>query len=311
VNTDSGASAARMHRVGMGLIGNQAFRHGLAKLPVPWRFQAVRRELLLFFIMLTASCSPVAVEPAPRAAPVVHMQKPVSPAPSQPARAPEVTRSGMGGIEFEGVTFDSRTHRLVVVDQRAGPGSQYATAADAGAGSDGIMALNAGFFTPEGMPLGLVVSAGKVAGSWNGSSSLGSGIWFEDSSGSPSIRRREDLGKSAAQQTRELIQSGPMLVENGRSVGGLESQKTSARSVILWDGGTRWWLGRGSPCTLAVLAHALAGTGPAGWKVRHALNLDGGRSVDLWISPAVSGGPAGHRPPWNRAVRNFLVLRAL
>jgi len=38
------------------------------------------------------------------------------------------------------------------------------------------------------------------------------------------------------------------------------------------------------------------------------MNLDGGRSSDLWISSRVSGGPLTSRPPWNRPVRNFLIL---
>jgi hypothetical protein len=38
------------------------------------------------------------------------------------------------------------------------------------------------------------------------------------------------------------------------------------------------------------------------------LNLDGGRSSDLWISSAVQGGPLRERPLWNKPVRNFLVL---
>jgi hypothetical protein len=263
----------------------------------------------LFPWLMLCSCAPVVVERPPQAVPAAVEPKPVIRVPSRPAEAPELTRRTIGGIGFEGVAFDSRTHRLAVVDQENGPGSQYATAAEAGNKTGGLMALNAGFFTPEGLPLGLVVAAGRTAGSWNAASSLGSGVWFEDASGNPAIRRRDDLGKSAALQTRELIQAGPMLVGNGRAVSGLESRKTSARSVILWDGGTRWWIGRGAPCTLAALAQALAGSGPAGWQVRHALNLDGGRSVDLWVSSGVSAGPAAHRPPWNRAVRNFLVLK--
>jgi hypothetical protein len=99
-----------------------------------------------------------------------------------------------------------------------------------------------------------------------------------------------------------------MLVENHRAVSGLDTAKTSARTVILWDGGSRWWIGCSSPATLAQTAHALATAAVPGWQVRHALNLDGGRSSDLWISPQVSGGPLTQRPPWNRPVRNFLVL---
>ncbi len=225
-----------------------------------------------------------------------------------PVEAPRFTRGDRTGVTFEGVAFDSRTHRLAVIDQPDGPGTRFANAATAGNSISGITAVNAGFFTPEGQPLGLVVSAGKISGSWNSASSLGSGIWFADTSGKTAISRRGKMGRTAAAASRELIQAGPLLIENGAAVSGLEATKSSARIVLLWDGGSRWWIGRGSPCTLADLSNGLASQSPAGWKIRHALNLDGGRSADLWVSSSVSGGPFLSRPPWNRPVRNFLVL---
>jgi len=99
-----------------------------------------------------------------------------------------------------------------------------------------------------------------------------------------------------------------MLVENGRPVSGLNADKPAIRVFLLWDGGSRWWLGRSSLCTLAELGSALGKGSPAGWDARHALNLDGGRSADLWISENVSGGPLNFRSLFNRPVRNFLVL---
>jgi hypothetical protein len=214
----------------------------------------------------------------------------------------------VGGILMEGFEFDSREYRLLVVDQEGGPGSRFVDGAAAARSCGGIAAVNAGFFTPEGEALGLVVSRGKTAGGWNTASSLGSGVWHVDASGQAAISRREKLGKAVASNMRELIQAGPMLVENGRGVGGLDGVKSSVRVVILWDGGTRWWIGRSAPCTLAVMGSALAKGSPAPWSVQHALNLDGGRSAELWVSPEISGGPFHRRPVWNRPVRNFLVL---
>lgn len=244
---------------------------------------------------VVADAPPIATAPAPAAPPT-------------PASAPRFTKSEISGITFEGVAFDSRNHRLVVEDQPNGPGSQFADATAASNARGGIAAVNAGFFTPEGTPLGLVVARGKISGAWNSASSLGSGVWFEENSGHSCITRREKLGRAAASGMHELIQAGPLLVENGQPISGLEATKTSARIVVLWDGGTRWWIGRGSPCSLANLGQALAIGQPAGWKTRQALNLDGGRSADLWVSGSVSGGPFVSRPPWNRPVRNFLVL---
>jgi hypothetical protein len=209
---------------------------------------------------------------------------------------------------FEGVAWDERLNRLIVVDQAGGPGSRHADAASAGSARGGVAAVNAGFFTPAGEPLGLVVADGTPAGSWNAASSLGSGLWLRKADGYSSIARRETIGKTGAAAMRELLQAGPMLVEHGKAVSGLDTTKPAVRMVLLWDGGYRWWIGRAGSCTLASLASALAGGSPAGWPVRHALNLDGGFSTDLWISGKIAGGPIVRRPPWNRQVRNFLVL---
>ena len=228
--------------------------------------------------------------------------------PAHRTATPQVTKRECLGVMFEGVSFDSRSHRLVVIDQAGGPGSVFADAAAAGHSRHSLAAINAGFFTPEGAPLGLVIAAGKRAGAWNTASSLCSGIWCEDAGGNPRITRRETLGASAASSMRELVQAGPMLVDSGRAVSGLNAEKSSIRTLILWDGGSRWWIGRTSFCTLAQAATAASQGQPASWPVRHALNFDGGRSTDLWISSAVSGGPASWRTPFNKPVRNFLVL---
>ncbi|MEX1048540.1 MAG: phosphodiester glycosidase family protein [Akkermansiaceae bacterium] len=273
----------------------------------------MRFSICALLALLFTSCFSMTPEnpvssAAVRARVIKEIPAPALPEPVTPAAPPSITVRQISGITFEGVSFDSRKHRLVVVDQPDGPGSRFADAAAAARARDGIAAINAGFFTPEGNPLGLVRASGQAAGAWNGGSSLGSAVWHEGPSGNPAISRREALGRSAAAGARELIQSGPLLVENGRATGGLEATKSSARTVVLWDGGTRWWIGRGAPSTLAALARALAHGSPAGWPVHHALNLDGGRSADLWISETLSGGPLVRRSPWNRPVRNFLVL---
>jgi len=232
----------------------------------------------------------------------------VTPPPVQPVQSPaqslRVTRANIAGIDFEGVVFDSRNHRLAVVDQPAGPGSRFADAREAGISRNALAAFNAGFFTPEGAPLGKLVSGGRPAGSWN-SSSLGSGIFMEDPAGGMSLRRRAGITGSGQ---RELLQAGPWLVENGRPVAGLDPAKSAVRTFLAWDGGSRWWIGRSSSCSLAQLGSALGSGSPTSWQPRMVLNLDGGRSTDLWISSAVPGGPASFRPLWNRPVRNFLVL---
>ncbi|QTN30872.1 phosphodiester glycosidase family protein [Akkermansiaceae bacterium] len=269
-------------------------------------------------ILLLCSCQP-AVPLAKRLASPAAIPTPiqgrdtVAPDESTPpgettAAAPALSRKTIRGIEFEGVAFDSRTHRLLVVDQAAGPGSEFTSAADAAQRHNALLAINAGFFTPEGKPLGLLVSNGRAAGAWNSSSSLGNGVFRETRNGSLSISRRNL--RPVTSDYLELLQAGPLLLENGKSIGGLEASKSALRSIVLTDGGRRWWIGRTSSCTLAELGSALATASPAAWGIRNALNLDGGRSTDLFISASIPGGPVNRRGMLNRPVRNFLILKA-
>ena len=219
----------------------------------------------------------------------------------EPLRVLQVLPVTLSGISITAVTFDSRTLRLVIADQEGGPGSRWADAEAAAKELGGVAAVNAGFFTPEGKPLGLVVTGGKRAGSVNRASSLGAGMYIGGNS--PALRRREHGGGGS-----EVLQSGPFLVENGRAISGLSTDSSTARTVIGWDGGSGWFIARTGGCSLAALGKALAGAKISGVKAHTVLNLDGGRSSDLWVAAAVPGGPVSQRPIWNKPVRNFLVL---
>jgi hypothetical protein len=227
---------------------------------------------------------------------------------THPISAPAVASKTLSNIQFQGVAFDSRSHTLKPIDQANGPGTQYLSARDCATKQQALLAINAGFFTPEGEPLGLVISNRKYSGSWNSSSSLGSGIYRIDPSGITSISRRTQ--SSAVSNSKELLQAGPLLIENHQPISGLDPSKVAMRSVLLHDGGHRWWIGIASPCSLADLSTTLSSQSPAGWKISHALNLDGGRSTDLFVSSEISGGSLEQKSLMNRQVRNFLVLQA-
>ena len=227
--------------------------------------------------------------------------------PAHPISPPKVVSKIFSNIEFQGVAFDSRSHALCPVDQSKGPGSEYFGARDCANKQHALLAINAGFFTPEGNPLGLVISHGKRSGSWNSSSSLGTGIYRIDSSGTASIKRRSQ--SSAVSNSKELLQAGPLLVENQKPINGLDPSKVAMRSILVHDGGNRWWIGTTSPCSLAELSRALSTQSPAGWQISQALNLDGGRSTDLFVSSESSGGPLEIKSIMNRQVRNFLILK--
>ena len=256
----------------------------------------------LFFTCCTPQ-APVAPMPAGHTETVSASKAEKTPPapPETPARAPQVVDTVISGIPITAVTFDSRSHRLTIADQPGGPGSRWADAEAAAKDLGGIAAVNGGFFTPEGKPLGLLVKGGKRISPPNNSSSLGAGIYAEEN---PPVLLRRERGSDV----NEILQSGPFLVENGRGISGLSTESSTARTILGWDDRHGWFIARTGACSLAGLAKALAGADFNGVKVRTALNLDGGRSSDLWVSSKVSGGPLSQRPFWNKPVRNFLVL---
>ena len=207
------------------------------------------------------------------------------------------------GLTIHAVVYDSRTHTLRVLDQPKGPGSIWLTAQEAGQSVKALAAINAGYFTPQGKPLGVVMTDGVKRGSSHGSS-LGSGLWYEHQ-GQSAIVRRERWPARATQ----LLQAGPMLAENAKPIAGLDAVKISARSFIAWNGHHGWMIARTSPWSLAKLSSLMTGQQLGDFRVHCALNLDGGTSADLYVSPAVTNGPATYRALWNKPVRNFLVLQ--
>ncbi len=216
------------------------------------------------------------------------------------------------GIQFNIVTFDTRSQHLVVADQPNGPGSTWGDSEAAAKANNGIAAINAGFFTPEGKPLGIVISNGKKLGS-NNASSLGSGIFHHTTLGinkGARISRRSAWSALSKNPPAQLLQAGPMLLENSRTITGLSSKNPRPRSFLATDGKNHWCIGHVDSCTLSQLSEALLTLKTSVFKPTTALNLDGGRSSDLWVSSSVTGGPTKIRPFWNKPVRNFFILKS-
>ena len=211
------------------------------------------------------------------------------------------------GITISAVYFDDRKFRLTVADQADGCGSQWLDAKSAALSCDGYAAINGGFFTPEGKPLGLLVASGIKRGSLN-NSSLGAGIFISSKNKSAIVRREHYASSSVTNNAENLLQAGPMLVEHGKATIGLSDHNERPRSFIAWDGKHHWAIGHIDSSTLAAAAKALSETSLNGFKASTVLNLDGGRSSDLWAGPRVPSGPKTHRSFLNKPVRNYLVI---
>jgi len=214
------------------------------------------------------------------------------------------------GIILSLVSFDDRDFQLQVADQLNGPATHWRDAKSAAKALHGVAAINGGFFTPEGKPLGLVITSGERRSSVN-ASSLGAGIYLSHGQGSQIVRRKI-YTRSPKQwgKITQLLQTGPMLTENKKPVSGLGNTNNRPRSFLVWDGKHHWAIGFANSCSLDALSRALAGKAPAGFTIQTAVNLDGGRSSDLWVGSQVNNGNKTHRSFLNKPVRNFLVIVA-
>lgn len=212
-----------------------------------------------------------------------------------------------GGVTLHLVSFDSRDYQLKVIDQLNGPGSEWRDSATLGKSKGALAVINAGFFTPEGKPLGRLIAQGKSRG-YNNASSLGSGFIYHSKSHSGIARRSSLTSFIKRHKPSELLQTGPMLCYRGSTVKGLSNTRPRPRSFIASNGSHHWLIGYAESATLSQLSTALSGKSVGGVKVFHAINLDGGRSSDLWISSSVRDGNKTFRSFFNKPVRNFLVL---
>ena len=277
--------------------------------------------LLFPLVALLSSCSvstpraqtpTLPIKPSPPPAPVA-LPIPTPPAPElakkitppQTAAASskkhplKTSSTAFNGTTFTAVTFDRRDYTLKVLDQKNGPGSEFTSASDAGKGH--LAAINGGFFSPDGKPIGLVITGGETRGSFNSSSFLGTGILDAKNL---SLSSRSNYKKSS-----ELLQTGPRLLWPGQSLTGLSAKNPRPRSFLIWDGKNHFGIVYANSATLQGLSNNLKSQPFPGFKITHALNLDGGTSSDLWVSSVIPGGGITKRSFLNKNVRNYLALK--
>ena len=262
---------------------------------------------------ITAQTKPITPQVEPIAALTSDDQKPdqaaviITPAAPQLILPLAYDSVSSQGITISAVCFDDRKFQLTVADQIDGCGSQWMDAQSAAMSCNGYAAINGGFFTPEGKPLGILVASGIKRGSLN-QSSLGAGIFISSKNKSAIVRREHYAPSSVTHNVENLLQAGPILIEHGKPTIGLSDNNARPRSFIAWDGKHHWAIGHIDSSTLAAAARALSETSLIGFKASAVLNLDGGRSSDLWAGPRVPGGEKTHRSFLNKPVRNYLVI---
>jgi uncharacterized protein YigE (DUF2233 family) len=196
------------------------------------------------------------------------------------------------------IIFNSRHYTLRVVDSPSPGVSKLAAVMAEGGFAAGV---NGGYFHDDFRPVGLVISEGKEIHRFEKAKLL-SGI-VEVRKGRIGIVRSSQFQPSTS--VTEALQCGPMLVDRGAAVAGLNDERRARRTIVATDGEGRWALIYLTSVTLADAAQILtAAEWPAGWTTSKALNLDGGSSSGLWANAAPS--PVT-RPEFGH-VRNFLAV---
>lgn len=146
-----------------------------------------------------------------------------------------------------------------------------------------LAGINASYFAAddEHSPIGLVVSEGKQIAPFSQGRFTVAGTLYD--TGKQLRLERSTQLTTPTKHMKAAIQAGPFLVENQKPVAGLDDTRIAARSFVATDGKGNWCIGMSSARSLKELAETLSKHGSIGdFKVRTALNLDGGSSCTFW-----------------------------
>jgi uncharacterized protein YigE (DUF2233 family) len=190
------------------------------------------------------------------------------------------------------------TYTVSVLDDPQGD-LRVATAAR---GTAAVAVVNGGYFHPDRTPLGLLIADGQTLHGQEKARLL-SGLMVADGTRVSLLRPAE---YKASPKHRTALQAGPFLVDKGTPVGGLNTVKSAARTVVLVaDGGKQFGVAVCRYGTLAESAEIFTTKGLwPGHTISRVLNLDGGTSTGLWVSQTTG---AFHVREWKN-VRNYVAI---
>lgn len=209
-----------------------------------------------------------------------------------------VLSSGNQTVTVTAIVFTDKTHALRVIDSPSPGSTKLASLLPKLNIPAGV---NGGYFHDDMRPVGLVVSGGERLHAFEKAKLLSGIVWVRN--GRPEIVRSARYSPDL--EISDALQAGPVLVENGSPVAGLNTTRNARRTVVATDGRGRWTLAYLTSVSLADAAALILTPGLFGdWTPRTALNLDGGGSSGLW---AASSPVPVSRPEFSY-VRNYLVV---
>lgn len=189
-----------------------------------------------------------------------------------------VAQSSVNGhnVKIDLALFLAKSATLRVIDNPDGSEDVASVMQRAG----GLAGVNGGYFDPNFAPIGLRIIDGKTIQPLVRARLL-TGVLFS-SAGSTQIARVGEFAKHHG--VNSAVQCGPLLVDAGQPVRGLDNTRVARRTFALVGGGERAALGLCTEVSLAEAAHILATAQMfEEFKVQRALNLDGGSSSGFWF----------------------------
>jgi uncharacterized protein YigE (DUF2233 family) len=180
---------------------------------------------------------------------------------------------------LELAVFSTKSCRLRVVDQASEPRVDLEEVMARG---NFLAAVNGGYFDPQYNPIGLLIVDGKITAPLQKARLL-SGV-LSASGKKIQILRVSEF--SLNQKPDAAVESGPMIVDQGKAVRGLESSKIARRTFAALAKSDKAALGFCSDVTLADLSNILTIVTIPEFKIQRALNLDGGSSSAFWFKRA-------------------------
>jgi exopolysaccharide biosynthesis protein len=178
---------------------------------------------------------------------------------------------------------------------------RYPSVADVARDTDAVAGVNGGYFQADGTPVGLLISDSRTVHKLE-TAKLLSGVFFVRD-GKPGLVRSSHFAR--IKNVSQAIQCGPFLLEDGRTVTGLNNQRSAPRTFVFTASNSIWGFGICRSVTLAEMGQILAVPDLLGHaSVVSALNLDGGSSTQFW---ARSGGEVTSSSTL-AVVANYLLL---
>jgi len=175
--------------------------------------------------------------------------------------------------------FDFTKATLRIVDQPSEPRTKLAEIMQTG---NWLAGVNGGYFEADYSPVGLLVTNDRMIAPLRKARLL-SGTLSVTSSGQVRLQRTIEFSRKA--KVTEAVQSGPFLIDQARSVTGLNDSRLARRTFVAIGKSNQVALGQCSEVSLAQLSQILIAAGGSGLlKFERVLNLDGGSSSAFWFN---------------------------